>query len=171
MKSLFPRSNPLRSNRSFLNVSNGGHLKIKLFPAKSLFAGNSPKSMTSERMLTDDGRCCCRCKFFFLCYITNHLMTGPSGNSSFCFPIISMFPTPAPRGNIEIIEKQNKLFPSGPVIKCLWSKMVFLSYLMSRIQSFRILKRGQNALLSVLLLSSNDNKEKLMENDVVLTHA
>ena len=26
------------------------------------------------------------------CYITNHLMTGPLGNSEFCFPRISMFP-------------------------------------------------------------------------------
>ena len=26
------------------------------------------------------------------CYITNHLMTGPLGNSEFCFPWISMFP-------------------------------------------------------------------------------
>ena len=26
------------------------------------------------------------------CYITNQLMTGPLGNSEFCFPRISMFP-------------------------------------------------------------------------------
>ena len=26
------------------------------------------------------------------CYITNRLMTGPLGNSEFCFPRISMFP-------------------------------------------------------------------------------
>ena len=54
--------------------------------------------------------------FFFLCYITNHLMTGPSGNNSFCFPRISMFSSVAPGGNIEILGKQNELFPSGPVI-------------------------------------------------------
>ena len=29
------------------------------------------------------------------------------------------FPSAAPRGNIEILGKQNELFPSGPVIKCL----------------------------------------------------
>ena len=40
-------------------------------------------------------------------------MTRPEGNSSFCFPRISMFP----RGNIEIRGKQNELFPEGPVIK------------------------------------------------------
>ena len=31
--------------------------------------------------------------FVLFCYITNHLMTGPLGNSEFCFPWISMFPT------------------------------------------------------------------------------
>ena len=31
------------------------------------------------------------CNLF--CYITNHLMTGPKGNSEFCFPRISMFPS------------------------------------------------------------------------------
>ena len=46
-------------------------------------------------------------------------MTGPSGNSSFFFPQISMFPLAVPRGNIEFLRKQNELFPEGPVIKCL----------------------------------------------------
>ena len=32
-----------------------------------------------------------------------------------------MFPSAAPRGNIEILGKQNELFSSGPVIKCLIS--------------------------------------------------
>ena len=32
-----------------------------------------------------------------LCYITNHLMTGPLGNSEFCFPRISMFPSTSSR--------------------------------------------------------------------------
>ena len=31
--------------------------------------------------------------FVLFCYITNHLMTGPLGNSEFCFPWISMFPS------------------------------------------------------------------------------
>ena len=60
-----------------------------------------------------------KCLTHLFPYITNHLMTGPSGNSSFCFPRISMFSSAAPRGNIEILGKQNELFPSGPVIKCL----------------------------------------------------
>ena len=52
------------------------------------------------------------------CYITNHLMTGPLGNSKFCFPQISMFPSTSSRETFEILGKQDSLFPSGPVIKC-----------------------------------------------------
>ena len=56
--------------------------------------------------------------FVLFCYITNHLMTGPLGNSEFCFPQISMFPSTSSRETFEILGKQNSLFPSGPVIKC-----------------------------------------------------
>ena len=42
------------------------------------------------------------------CYITNHLMTVPLGNSEFCFPRLRL-------------GKQNSLYPSGPVIKCILS--------------------------------------------------
>ena len=35
--------------------------------------------------------------FVLFCYITNHLMTGPLGNSEFCFPQISMFPSTSSR--------------------------------------------------------------------------
>ena len=48
------------------------------------------------------------------CYLLN---TRPEGNSSFCFPRISMFPGGAAEGNIEIRGKQNELFPEGRVIK------------------------------------------------------
>ena len=41
--------------------------------------------------------------FNLFCYMTNHLITGPLGNSEFCFPLISMFPLT----NIEILGKQN----------------------------------------------------------------
>ena len=37
-------------------------------------------------------------------------MTGPLGNSEFCFPSTSM---------LSVSEKQNSLFPLWPVIKCL----------------------------------------------------
>ena len=51
--------------------------------------------------------------------ITKHLMTGPSGNSEFCFPSTSMFPSASPRGTLRVSGKQNSLFSLGPVIKCL----------------------------------------------------
>ena len=47
-------------------------------------------------------------KFFCFVLLYNKLMTGPLGNSKFCFLRIS--------GNIEILGKQNSLFPSGPVL-------------------------------------------------------
>ena len=31
--------------------------------------------------------------FVLFCYITNHLMSGPLGNSEFCFPRVSMSPS------------------------------------------------------------------------------
>ena len=49
--------------------------------------------------------------------ITKHLMTGPSGNSEFCFPSTLNVPRGEAEGNIE--GKQNSLFPLEPVIKCL----------------------------------------------------
>ena len=36
-------------------------------------------------------------------------MTGPKGNSEFCFPETAM---------LRVEGKQNSLFPKGPVIKC-----------------------------------------------------
>ena len=48
---------------------------------------------------------------------TKHLMTGPEGNRSFCFPGISMFPRGEAEGNIAIRGKQNELFLEGPVMK------------------------------------------------------
>ena len=47
--------------------------------------------------------------FVLLCYITNHLLTGPLGNSEFCFPRISMFPW---------ISSQETLRFSGNKIHC-----------------------------------------------------
>ena len=55
--------------------------------------------------------------YFELGGITKHFMTGPSGNSEFCFPSTSMFPSASPRGTLRVSGKQNSLFPLGPVIK------------------------------------------------------
>ena len=57
--------------------------------------------------------------YFELGGITKDLMTGPSGNSEFCFPSTSMFPSASPRGTLRVSGKQNSRFPLGPVIKCL----------------------------------------------------
>ena len=50
--------------------------------------------------------------------INNYLMTGPKGNSEFCFPETLNVPRGEAEGNIEVEGKQNSLFPEGQVIKC-----------------------------------------------------
>ena len=45
-------------------------------------------------------------------------MTGPKGNSEFCFPETLNVPRGEAEGTIEVEGKQNSLFPEGPVIKC-----------------------------------------------------
>ena len=45
--------------------------------------------------------------FVLFCYITNHLMTGPFGNSEFCFPRISMFPWTSSRETLRF--SRNKI--------------------------------------------------------------
>ena len=106
------------------------------------WAGNIAKTMTSNgkqftvtrEMLTAVAGISARfSKFAFVlfCYITNHLMTGPLGNSEFCFPRISMFPSTSSRetlrfsGNkIHCSPRDQSLsvncFPKlEPIIKCL----------------------------------------------------
>ena len=48
--------------------------------------------------------------------ITKHLMTGPAGNSEFCFPLTSVFPSASPQEILRVSGKQNSLFPLGQVI-------------------------------------------------------
>ena len=45
-------------------------------------------------------------------------MTGPKGNSEFCFPETLNVPPGEAKRNIEVEGKQNSLFLEGPVIKC-----------------------------------------------------
>ena len=52
------------------------------------------------------------------CFHNKHLMTGPKGNSEFCFPETLNVPRGEAEGNIEVEGKINSLFPEGPVIKC-----------------------------------------------------
>ena len=46
-----------------------------------------------------------------LCYITNHLMTGPFGNSEFCFPRNSMFPLTSSRETLRFSENKIHFSP------------------------------------------------------------
>ena len=50
--------------------------------------------------------------------LIKHLMTGPKGNSEFCFPEILNVSRGKAEGNIEVEGKQSSLFPEGPVMKC-----------------------------------------------------
>ena len=50
--------------------------------------------------------------------VLSTLMTGPEGNSKFCFPETLNVSRGEAEENIEVEGKQNSLFPEGPVIKC-----------------------------------------------------
>ena len=54
-----------------------------------------------------------------LCYITNHLTTGPSGNSRFCFPQMAMFPLAPPWETFRFSGNNLDCFPWHTLIKCL----------------------------------------------------
>ena len=80
------------------------HLTMKLFPAKR------HERATLRKLWRQPGnssllpaKCWPLLQYLFstglnrFCYITNPSMTGPSGNSEFCFPRISMFPSTSSR--------------------------------------------------------------------------
>ena len=46
-------------------------------------------------------------------------MTGPKGNSEFCFPETLNVPRGEAEGNIEVEGKQNSLFPRGQSLSVL----------------------------------------------------
>ena len=67
---------------------------------------------------------------FELGSITKHLISDPTGNSEFCFPSASMFPSPLSWGTLRVSGKQISVFPLGPVIKCLMAQVgVMTSFL------------------------------------------
>ena len=97
------------------------HLTMKLFPAKcheratlrKLWrqTGNSSLLPTKCWPLWHD---CQKRDYLFstglthlLCYITNHLMTCPLGNSEFCFSRISMFPSTSSRETLRFSGNNN----------------------------------------------------------------
>ena len=87
---------------------------MKLFPAKcherATLRNYDVKRETVHCYPRNVDRCCTwpdvvagisarfsKFAFVLFCYITNRLMTGPLGNSEFCFPRISMFPSTSSR--------------------------------------------------------------------------
>ena len=85
---------------------------------KSLSRGNSAKSMTSEGnsalLPANVDRRPPLPLNVFLFVLYNKSLNDWSRGKQFI-----LFPSTAPRGNIEILGNQNELFPSGPVIECL----------------------------------------------------
>ena len=76
--------------------------------------------------------------FALFCYITNHLMTGPLGNSEFCFPRISMF------SSLETLRFSGNKFHCFPrdhslSAKCLGEMLTHFLNLTNRPQINRIL--------------------------------
>ena len=67
--------------------------------AKTMTSNGKQFTVTREMLTAVAGISARFSKFAFVlfCYITNHLMTGPLGNSEFCFPRISMFPSTSSR--------------------------------------------------------------------------
>ena len=65
----------------------------------------------------------------FFCYIINHIMTGPLGNSEFCLPRISMFPSTSSRETLRFSGNKIHCSPRdhrGPTQAA--SLLVFLKY-------------------------------------------
>ena len=87
------------------------HLTIKLFPAKcheratlgKLWRQTENSSLLPAKcwpllhVIAGISARFSNFAFVLFCYITNHLMTGPLGNSKFYFPRISMFPSTSSR--------------------------------------------------------------------------
>ena len=70
--------------------------------------------------------------YFYFCSfesrgITKCLMAGSLGNSEFCSPSTSMFPSASPRGSLRVSRKQNSLFPDRPVINCFKNPFIYRS--------------------------------------------
>ena len=69
----------------------------------------------SERALARQNKVGSLAKIHLYCRL---LITGPAGNSEFCFPLTSIFISTSPRGTLRVPGKQNSPFPLGPVTKC-----------------------------------------------------
>ena len=70
-------------------------------------------------------------------FITNHLMTGPTGNSKFCFPLDL-------KVHWRVSGKQNLLFPLGPVIKCLLYTFIFINNALYNYRQYTVCTNHSN---------------------------
>ena len=52
-------------------------------------------------------------------FVIKHLMTGPKGNSEFCFPETLNVPRGEAEGNIEVEENKTHCFPRGQSLSVL----------------------------------------------------
>ena len=67
-------------------------------------------------------------------------MTGPKGNSEFCFPETLNVSQGKVKENIQVDRKQNSLFLTGPVVN--WFVMPLNSELETTVKSWRVLNAG-----------------------------
>ena len=61
-----------------------------------------------------------------LCYITNHLMTGPLGSSEFCFPRNSMFPSTSSRETLRFSGNKIHCSPRDQSLSVYYRRHTFL---------------------------------------------
>ena len=81
-------------------------------------------------------------------------MTGPSGNSEFCFSSTSMFPSASPRGTLSVSGNQNSLFPLRPVIKCL----ILLAVVKPKLHVFAGTRAAKYRLIRSIEFNKSDRK-------------
>ena len=123
----FPRISmfPSTSSRETLRFSgNKIHCSPLCSPflAKAMTSNGKQFTVTREMLTAVAGISARYSKFAFVlfCYMTNHLMTGPLGNSEFCFPRISMFPSTSSRETLRFSGNKIHCSPRDQsLIKCL----------------------------------------------------
>ena len=87
--------------------------------------------------------------FVLFCYITNHLMTGPLGNSEFCFPRISMFPSTSSRETLRFSGNKIHCSPRDQSLSVNCYLILCLSFNM-KISKINVLNRRTLGLRNVL---------------------
>lgn len=78
--------------------------------------------MTSKLMLTDN---CRRYRLLYNYWLTNYLMTDPSGNQLILYPQISIFPLALPQETLRFLRNKINCFP--------WDQSCVNCYIFSKI--------------------------------------